>query len=84
MCLNLENGLVPKEKKKISLLKNYTNFDKIKDMNFDEMAEQFAIFELNSLYSFCEASGHKNDKLKYAECFPARAAAWKAMLESEV
>lgn len=40
MCVGLANGgyVEPKEER-VSLLKPYTRFDKIKDMTLDEMAE---------------------------------------------
>lgn len=50
MCLGLASGYIePKEEKKTSLLKPYTNFDNIKDMNLDELAEKLATVELNAV-----------------------------------
>lgn len=39
MCLGYGNGCVLKNKKQTSLLKTYTNNDKINDMNVEEKAK---------------------------------------------
>lgn len=41
MCLGLGNGCVPKKENRTSLLKPYTQFDKIKAMDIDEMAYSY-------------------------------------------
>lgn len=50
MCLGLGNGCVaPKEKKGLSLVKPYTNADKINDMSIEEKAEFIA-----ALTQYCD------------------------------
>lgn len=39
MCLGLANGCTKSEKESVSLLKKKTNYDRIKEMTVDEMAE---------------------------------------------
>lgn len=39
MCMGMNNYREPKEEKKMSLLKPYTNNDRINDMSIDEKAE---------------------------------------------
>lgn len=58
MCLGLGNGYIePKEEKKtVTLLKPYTNFDNVRNMNIEELAEKLAIVELNAAMAFCKAT----------------------------
>lgn len=76
----LANGgyIPPKEDKKTSLLKLYTNFDRIKDMTIDELAEKFAIAELNTAMNFCIASA-----AEYSSVKAKRKRQWCKYLESE-
>lgn len=78
MCLGLGNGCVPKEEKKTSLLKPYTNFENIKDMNIDEMAESLATVELNAVC--CYISMNKEE---YISTKAERKQQWLEYLESE-
>lgn len=41
MCSGLKNGCVPKKENRTSLLKPFTQFDKIKAMSIDEMARSY-------------------------------------------
>ena len=43
MCLGLGNGCVPKKENKTSLLKQKTNFDKLKDLSAWEFAGKWTI-----------------------------------------
>ncbi len=49
MCLGLGNGCVVKEEKRTSLLKPYTNFEKIKKMSIDEMSNFLMDFVTEAL-----------------------------------
>lgn len=57
MCLGKAQACIkqPKEEKKVSLLKPYTNYDKIKDMSVDELAD--FLFKVNNqdfAVDFCD------------------------------
>lgn len=49
------------QKQYSSLLKPYTNFDNIKDMDIDRMAEQLAVFKLDGICDFCKENDIKID-----------------------
>ncbi len=84
MCLGLGNGCVPKEEKKaVSLLKPYTNFDRIKDMNLDEIAERFANVEFNIINEVYKTLDIPTDKSKFKNEYSNRKKEWKQYLESE-
>lgn len=55
MCLGKAMGVTktPEKEKKTSLLKPYTNFEKIKAMDIDEMAEFLSDCETD-ICSFCK------------------------------
>lgn len=55
-----------KEEKRTSLLKPYTNFDNIKDLNIDKMAEMLAIVEVNAVC--CYIPMGKEEYLKLKRC----------------
>lgn len=78
MCLGLGNGCVVKEEKKTSLLKPYTNFENLKAMNINELAEKLVIVELNAAMVFCIGSPEEFSSLKQE-----RQKDWIEWLESE-
>lgn len=78
MCLGLGNGCVVKEEKKTSLLKPYTNFENLKAMNINELAEKLVIVELNAVMVFCIGSPEEFSSLKQE-----RQKDWIEWLESE-
>lgn len=78
MCLGLGNGCVLKEEKRTSLLKPYTNFDNIKDLNIDKMAEMLAIVEVNAVCCYISMGKEEYLKLK-----TERKKQWLEYLESE-
>lgn len=53
MCLGLATGYINKDDNN-SLLKPYTNFDNLKDMNIDEMAEFLCRYAYITIYKFCD------------------------------
>lgn len=79
MCTELANGenIEPKEKK-LSLLKLYTNFDSIRNMNIDELAEKLSIIELNAICVYISA-----DEIGYNRVKNERKKQWLEWLESE-
>lgn len=79
MCLGLGNGCVPNEEKKTSLLKPYTNFENIKDMDIDKMAESLAIVEVNAVCCYISMG-----KEEYNHFKSERKKQWLEYLESEV
>ena len=78
MCLGLGNGCVPKEEKKTSLLKPYTNFENLKAMNINELAEKLVIVELNAAMVFAIGSPEEFSSLKQE-----RQKDWIEWLDSE-
>lgn len=78
MCLGLGNGCVLKEEKRTSLLKPYTNFDNIKDLNIDKMAEMLAIVECNAVCCYIPMG-----KKEYLKLKTERKKQWIEYLESE-
>lgn len=79
MCLGMASGYIePKEEKKTSLLKPYTNFDNIKDMNLDELAEKLATVELNAVCVYVSMDG-----AEYILVKSERKKQWLEWLESE-
>lgn len=78
MCLGLGNGCVVKEEKKTSLLKPYTNFENLKAMNINELAEKLVIVELNAAMVFSIGSPEEFSSLKQE-----RQRDWIEWLESE-
>lgn len=78
MCLGLGNGCVVKEKKRTSLLKPYTNFENLKAMNINELAEKLVIVELNAAMVFDIGSPEEFSSLKQE-----RQKDWIEWLESE-
>lgn len=79
MCIGMASGYIePKEEKKTSLLKPYTNFDSIKDMNLDELAEKLATVELNAVCVYVSMDGAEYIRVK-----SERKKQWIEWLESE-
>lgn len=62
----------------MSLLKTHTNFDNIKDMNLDELAEKLATVELNAVYVYISMDGAEYIRVK-----SERKKQWLEWLESE-
>ena len=62
----------------MSLLKPYTNFDSIKDMNLDELAEKMATVELNAICVYVSMDGAEYIRVK-----SERKKQWLEWLESE-
>lgn len=81
MCIGLAGGYREPEKK--SLLKPYTNFDKMKDMDIDSMAEQLAVFELNGIYDFCKENNIKIDDEEFKETLPRITRQFKELLNEQ-
>lgn len=79
MCLGIASGYIePKEEKKTSLLKPHTNFDSIKDMSLDELAEKLATVELNAVCVYVSMDGSEYIRVK-----SERKKQWLEWLESE-
>lgn len=79
MCIGIASGYIePKEEKKTSLLKRKTNFDSIKDMNLDELAEKLATVELNAVCVYVSMDGAEYIRVK-----SERKKQWLEWLESE-
>lgn len=72
MCTGLANGgyIPPKEEKKaVSLIKPYTNFDRIKEMRIDEMAEFLEDVNSSSCTMICSQMSSECDYANLtAEC----------------
>lgn len=62
----------------MSLLKPHTNFDSIKAMNLDELAEKLTNVELNAAMVFCIGSPEEYSSVK-----EERKKDWLEWLESE-
>ena len=62
----------------MSLLKPYTNFEKIKDMTVDELAQKLAIIEANAVCCYISMN-----KEAYAKLISERKKQWLEYLESE-
>lgn len=62
----------------MSLLKPHTNFDSIKDMNLDELAEKLATVELNAVCVYVSMDGAEYIRVK-----SERKKQWLEWLESE-
>lgn len=79
MCIGIASGYIePKEEKKTSLLKRKTNFDNLKDMNLDELAEKLATVELNAVCVYVSMDGAEYIRVK-----SERKKQWLEWLESE-
>ena len=82
MCIGLVSGYNPPKPRenaeKVSLLKPYTNFDKIKDMKLNELAEKLAIVEVNAACVYCEPN-----QIDYITVKEKRKKQWLEYLESE-
>ena len=84
MCIGLASGYIePKEEKKMSLLKRKTNFDRIKEMTIDEMAERFANVEFNIINEIYQTLEIPINKSKFKNEHSERKQEWKQWLESE-
>lgn len=86
MCTGLANGgyISPKEEKKaVSLIKPYTNFDRIKEMTVEELAERMTNVEFNIIHEVYDAMKIpcSNSKIRKEHMF--RQKEWKHWLESE-
>lgn len=53
MCAEPTKTVSNEKKKTVSLLKRKTNFDRIKEMSVDELAEKLAIIEANAACVYC-------------------------------
>lgn len=77
-------GLTPSDtkdtEKKVSLLKQKNNFDRIKEMDMDELAERLTIVELNAALEFSVMP----DAETYAAVKAKRKLQWLEYLKSEV
>lgn len=62
----------------MSLLKPHTNFDSIKDMSLDELAEKLTNVELNAAMVFCIGSPEEYSSVK-----EERKKDWLEWFESE-
>lgn len=61
MCLGLGNGYIEPKEEKVSLLKPYTKFDRIKDMSLNEMAIAFGSpFAIPSFCDLCDKTDGDN------------------------
>lgn len=67
----------------MSLLKPYTNFDSIKDMNLDELAERMANIEFNIIYGIYDTLKIPFSNPKFRKECDLRKEEWKQYLESE-
>ena len=83
MCLGLANGYIEPKEEKVSLLKPYTNNDRINDMSLEERAKILANIHYNVIKAVYEILKIPYDKSKfysnYLECIKE----WKQWLESE-
>lgn len=86
MCTGLANGgyIPPKEEKKaVSLIKPYTNFDRIKEMTVEELAERMTNVEFNIIHEVYDAMKIPCSNSKLHKEHILRQTEWKHWLESE-
>lgn len=86
MCTGLANGgyIPPKEEKKaVSLIKPYTNFDRIKEMSVEELAERMTNVEFNIIHEVYDAMKIPCSNSKIRKEHILRQKEWKHWLESE-
>lgn len=80
-CIVRDRNLCPKiapDDKRFSLLKPKTNFEQVKAMNLDKLAEKLATVELNAVCVYASMDGMEYNVIK-AE----RKLQWIEWLESE-
>lgn len=72
------SGYTEPKEEKVSLLKPYTNFDRIKDMKVEEIAEKLAVIEANAACVYCNPN-----EVDYLSVKRERKKQWIEYLESE-